>query len=108
MDAMSLQYLLRNSMYLRILYLEEASCLNDMLMKDIINGNPLAFYYLDKVCVEECSLSRRGLKIFLENAENLTMAGFECYDADLSILVEELNRNIYHEYSVVRDCFDFV
>ncbi|GIY91085.1 uncharacterized protein CDAR_46081 [Caerostris darwini] len=108
MDAMSLQYLLRNSRDLRILYLEEASCLNDLLMEDIINGNPLAFYYLDKICVEECSLSRRGLKIFLENAENLTMAGFECYDADLSILVEELNRNIYHEYSVVRDYFDFV
>ncbi|GIY79135.1 hypothetical protein CDAR_89142 [Caerostris darwini] len=111
-DANSLLYVFQNVRNLKELQFHDAAVFDDQRLQEILNRNPLAFNHLDKVFVRDCMLSREGLKIFLEHAVNLTTAYINSSHFNegagivFSDVIEELQRDVVHDYFAVAHYFD--
>ncbi|GIY50322.1 uncharacterized protein CDAR_180071 [Caerostris darwini] len=110
-DEQSLLYVFQNVENLKELQFSKAAFLDDQRLLEILSRNPLAFYHLDKVFVRDCMLSKEGFRIFLERAVNLTMACIksshysEDEQEDFSDVIQELQRDVVHNYNSVEHFF---
>ncbi|GIX97667.1 hypothetical protein CEXT_580451 [Caerostris extrusa] len=100
-DEESLEYLLRNALNLRELLLVDAVCLDDALLHEIFKFKN-ALSQVNTIAVYECELSREGLKELVQKCVNLERVAFETLDADVTIVANELKRDIRATYSYVR------
>ncbi|GIY27803.1 uncharacterized protein CDAR_318461 [Caerostris darwini] len=98
-DEKSLEYLLRYSLNLRELLLADALRLDDTLLHKIFKKNSLS--QLNTIAVNECSLSREGLKELIQKCANLENVAFDSLDSDMMIVAKELKRDIRSIYLYV-------
>ncbi|GIY74518.1 uncharacterized protein CDAR_22011 [Caerostris darwini] len=98
-DEESLKYLLQNSVNLIELLLIDAICLDDTLLHKILKMKSLS--KIVTLGVQECRLSREGLKELVQKCVNLERVAFENLAADLTTVTEELKRDITAPFSYV-------
>ncbi|GBN45770.1 hypothetical protein AVEN_104005-1 [Araneus ventricosus] len=91
-DKESLLYLLSNCKLLEELFLCEVGSFDDVLLSEIFQRNP--FTELKVSCIEYCSLTREGYKMFIEKAasiETVIIWDLENCLYDVNRLVNEPN-----------------
>ncbi|KAF8788880.1 hypothetical protein HNY73_006874 [Argiope bruennichi] len=91
-DQNALRFLLSSCKALQELTIDNALCLEDSLLIEVLKLNPLERLRISDI--KECHLSEKGFQLFLESAVSLEEVNFSAHRQELSPSIKKLIREL--------------